>query len=57
MKNEDQNPNPELATHCVANLLKSTAEALARSRSRVRINPVDYGLPDSTDLIRADRDQ
>jgi hypothetical protein len=57
MKYKDQLPNDELATHCVANLQKSTAETLARIRSRPRVNPTDFGLPDSTDLIRGDRDR
>jgi hypothetical protein len=57
MKNKGQPPNDELATQCVANLQKSSAEALARIRSRPRVNPTDFGLPDSTDLIRGDRDR
>jgi predicted HTH domain antitoxin len=32
-------------------------EALARIRSRPRANPLDVGLPDSTALIREDRDR
>lgn len=32
-------------------------DALARIRSRPRINPVDFGLPDSTTLLREDRDR
>jgi hypothetical protein len=55
--NKEPNPNPELATHCVANLQKLSAEALARIRSRPRVNPTDFGLPDSTDLVREDRDR
>lgn len=30
---------------------------LAESRSRRRVNPADFGLPDSTILIREDRDR
>lgn len=30
-------------------------EALARIRSRSRVNPIDFGLPDSTVLLREDR--
>ncbi|BAU13342.1 hypothetical protein LEP3755_38810 [Leptolyngbya sp. NIES-3755] len=36
---------------------KSMSEILQNIRNRPRINPVDYGLPDSTDLIREDRDR
>ena len=32
-------------------------EALARIRSRPRVNPIDFGLPDSTTLLREDRDR
>ena len=32
-------------------------EALARIRNRPRVNPVDFGLPDSTTLLREDRDR
>jgi predicted HTH domain antitoxin len=35
----------------------STAAALARIRSRPRRNPIHAGLPDSTALIREDRDR
>lgn len=31
------------------------AEILQRIRSRPRINPIEFGLPDSTALIREDR--
>lgn len=31
--------------------------ALARIRSRPRVNPLEAGLPDSTTLIREDRDR
>lgn len=34
-----------------------TATALARIRSRPRRNPIHAGLPDSTELIREDRDR
>jgi antitoxin FitA len=37
--------------------VQRTAEALTRIRSRSRINPTDFGLPDSTELIREDRDR
>jgi hypothetical protein len=57
MKHKGQPPNDELATHCMANLQKSNAEALARIRSRPRDNLADFGLPDSTDLIREDRNR
>lgn len=36
---------------------KSIKEILAESRHRRRVNPTDYGLPDSTILIREDRDR
>ena len=42
---EDPDIQAELA------VIQST-EALARIRSRPRINPIDFGLPGSTDLIR-----
>lgn len=32
-------------------------EILAESRRRRRVNPSDFGLPDSTILIREDRDR
>ena len=32
-------------------------QLLAESRSRRRVNPSDFGLPDSTILIREDRDR
>ena len=35
---------------------KSITEILAQSRRR-RVNPADFGLPDSTTLIREDRDR
>lgn len=35
--------------------LKPMAEVLTRIRRRPRVNPVDFGLPDSTILIREDR--
>lgn len=36
---------------------ESITEILAESRRRRRVNPTDYGLPDSTTLIRDDRDR
>ena len=36
---------------------KSITEILAESRRRCRVNPADFGLPDSTTLIREDRDR
>lgn len=36
---------------------KSVAEILAESRRRRRVNLADFGLPDSTALIREDRDR
>ena len=35
---------------------KPITEILAESRRRRRVNPTDFGLPDSTTLIREDRD-
>lgn len=35
----------------------SVAEILAESRRRRRVNPADFGLPDSTTLIGEDRDR
>lgn len=35
----------------------NTAAALARIRSRPRVNPLKLGLPDSTELIREDRER
>ena len=37
--------------------MEKTSEALARIRSRPRINPAESDLPDSTLMIRADRDR
>jgi antitoxin (DNA-binding transcriptional repressor) of toxin-antitoxin stability system len=34
-----------------------SAEALTRIRSRPRINPLEFGLPDSTVLINEDRNR
>lgn len=34
---------------------KATSRILAGIRGRGRINPTDFGLPDSTELIREDR--
>jgi len=36
---------------------KSIIEILAEIRRRRRVNPADFGLPDSTTLIREDRDR
>ena len=36
---------------------KATPKILAEIRSRHRVNPADFGLPDSTELIREDRDR
>ncbi|NJL19708.1 MAG: hypothetical protein HC895_01005 [Leptolyngbyaceae cyanobacterium SM1_3_5] len=36
---------------------KSIAEVLAKIRSRPRMNPIDFGLLDSTILIRDDRNR
>ncbi len=36
---------------------KSITEILAQIRRRRRVNPADFGLPDSTTLIREDRDR
>ena len=36
---------------------KPITEILAESRRRRRVNPSDFGLPDSTTLIREDRDR
>lgn len=36
---------------------KPITEILAQSRHRRRVNPTDFGLPDSTTLIREDRDR
>jgi plasmid stability protein len=36
---------------------KATPKILAEIRSRRRVNPADFGLPDSTELIREDRDR
>lgn len=33
----------------------SISEILQKIRSRPRVNPIDFGLPDSTVLIREDR--
>jgi antitoxin (DNA-binding transcriptional repressor) of toxin-antitoxin stability system len=37
--------------------LTRSAEALTRIRSRPRINPLEFGLPDSTALLQADRNR
>jgi plasmid stability protein len=36
---------------------KPIKEILTESRNRRRLNPADFGLPDSTELIREDRDR
>lgn len=36
---------------------KATPKILAEIRHRRRVNPIEFGLPDSTQLIRADRDR
>lgn len=36
---------------------KSITKILSESSCRRRLNPADFGLPDSTDLIREDRDR
>ncbi len=36
---------------------KAAPKILAEIRSRPRVNPADFGLPDSTELIREDRDR
>ena len=36
---------------------KLMSEVLQRIRSRPRVNPIDFGLPDSTVLIREDRNR
>ncbi len=36
---------------------KPMSEILQKIRSRPRINPMDFGLPDSTVLIREDRNR
>jgi plasmid stability protein len=36
---------------------KATPKILAEIRSRPRVNPTNFGLPDSTELIREDRDR
>lgn len=40
-----------------AKAFKESSEALARIRDRPRVNPLDFGLPDSTQMIREDRDR
>ncbi len=35
---------------------KAVPKVLAEIRSRRRVNPANYGLPDSTELIREDRE-
>lgn len=48
---------PEAANTHQAQVLKESSEALARIRSRPRVNPLDFGLPDSTQMIREDRNK
>ena len=36
---------------------KAVPKVLAEIRSRRRVNPANYGLPDSTELIREDRER
>ncbi|MBW4423812.1 MAG: Arc family DNA-binding protein [Nostoc desertorum CM1-VF14] len=36
---------------------QSVLKVLEESRQRRRVNPADFGLPDSTQLIREDRDR
>jgi plasmid stability protein len=36
---------------------KPMSEILQRIRSRPRVNPIDFGLPDSTVLIQEDRNR
>lgn len=36
---------------------KATPKILAEIRNRRRVNPTDFGLPDSTELIREDRER
>lgn len=37
--------------------LKPMSEILEKIRSRPRVNPINFGLPDSTVLIREDRNR
>lgn len=46
---EEQQPQGETS--------KSITKILAESRRRRRVNPADFGLPDSTTLIQEDRDR
>lgn len=36
---------------------QNVLKVLIESRDRCRLNPADFGLPDSTELIREDRDR
>lgn len=47
---------PASAMRPQSNPPKSITEILAESRRRRRLSPADFGLPDSTVLIREDRD-
>jgi hypothetical protein len=52
-----QTPSPAPDTQTINRQLQQSTAALARIRSRPRVDPQDFGLPDSTDLIREDRDR
>jgi len=47
----------EHAKYQVYDEVKSIAEVLSEIRSRPRVNPTDFGMPDSTVLVREDRDR
>ena len=49
-------PQPQITAQQQAQL-DETAAALARIRDRPLINPINSGLPDSTQMIREDRDR
>jgi hypothetical protein len=49
--------NPTSAQVSSSQDFQHTTEALNRIRSRPRINPSEFGFPDSTELIREDRDR
>jgi hypothetical protein len=46
IKIDQEQPQPQLMS-----------EVLQRIRSRTRVNPIDFGLPDSTVLIQEDRNR
>ncbi len=48
---------PDVTDTQQAQVLKESSAALARIRSRPRVNPLDFGLPDSTQMIREDRNR